>query len=104
MIGLTETQQRLLDFLKDYAAQTGGASPTFEKMRQALGLASKSGVSRLLKALEDRGAIRRLRGAWCAIEVVPEGEATSLSVRNVATDILVSELARRGWFAAELRG
>lgn len=103
MIGLTPPQQRLLAFLKEYASQHDGASPTFEKMRAALGLASKSGVARLVKALEDRGAIRRVRHAWCAIEIVSDGELASQSIRDIPTDKLVFELSRRGWFAAEMR-
>ncbi|REF69632.1 hypothetical protein [Paracoccus versutus] len=66
---LTPTQHRLLDLIRRHLASTGTA-PSFDEMRAAMGINSKAGIHRLLIALEDRGAIRRLSGRARAIEVV----------------------------------
>ena len=57
--GMTKRQQQLLNFITSYVAQHS-YSPTFEEMKVAVGLASKSGVHRLVSGLEERGLIRRL--------------------------------------------
>lgn len=66
---LTRKQHDLLCFIHDRLAQTG-ISPSFEEMKDALELASKSGVHRLISALEERGFIRRLANRARALEVV----------------------------------
>ncbi|HMF68066.1 MAG TPA: MarR family transcriptional regulator [Phyllobacterium sp.] len=58
--GVTSRQADLLDFVRAYADEHGGVTPTMQEMAEALGLQSKSGVIRLLKGLEDRGHIERL--------------------------------------------
>jgi repressor LexA len=55
--GTTQKQRQLLDFLR---AKQGGVAPSYDEMKDALGLKSKSGVVRLVAALEERGLIRRL--------------------------------------------
>ena len=57
---LTSKQQELLLFIRDRLGRDG-ISPSFDEMREALQLKSKSGVHRLISALEERGFIRRLR-------------------------------------------
>lgn len=57
--GLTAKQKELLDFIRACYAMSG-ITPSFDEMKEAVGLASKSGVHRLVKALEHRGYIRRL--------------------------------------------
>ena len=57
---LTLRQRELLDFIKFYTAEAGGVGPSYDEMATELGLASKSGVNRLLNGLEERGAIRRI--------------------------------------------
>lgn len=69
MFTLTAAQQRCLDFIRAHSAENGEA-PSYDEMREALGLASKSGVNRLINALEERGAIRRLPNRRRAIEIV----------------------------------
>lgn len=59
MTGLTSQQGNCLRAIAAHQAQHGGQSPTFEELATALGLASKSGVLRLLMALEKRGRILR---------------------------------------------
>jgi repressor LexA len=83
---LTRKQHELVCFIHDRLAETG-VSPSFEEMKDALDLKSKSGVHRLISALEERGFIRRLPNRARALEVVkmPErgGEARTVSSTNV---------------------
>lgn len=65
---LTRKQHELLCFIHDRLAETG-VSPSFEEMKDALDLKSKSGVHRLISALEERGFIRRLPNRARALEV-----------------------------------
>ena len=58
---LTSKQRALLMFIHDRLEETG-VSPSFEEMKAALDLKSKSGIHRLITALEERGFLRRLRG------------------------------------------
>ncbi|NIJ18753.1 repressor LexA [Sphingomonas naasensis] len=70
---LTRKQHELICFIADRLAETG-VSPSFEEMKEALDLKSKSGVHRLISALEEREFIRRLPNRARALEVlrVPE--------------------------------
>ena len=71
---LTAKQRELLLFI-DERLKDGGISPSFDEMREALDLKSKSGVHRLISALEERGFIRRLPNRARALEVVKVPEA-----------------------------
>ncbi len=75
---LTAKQHELLNFINDRLSKTG-VSPSFDEMREALDLKSKSGVHRLISALEERKFIRRLPNRARALEVVrmPEIAATT---------------------------
>jgi repressor LexA len=66
---LTAKQRELLLFIDERLKDTG-ISPSFDEMREALALKSKSGVHRLISALEERGFIRRLPNRARALEVV----------------------------------
>ena len=70
---LTAKQHELLHFIQE-RLDTSGISPSFEEMKEALGLKSKSGIHRLISALEERGFLRRLPNRARALEVlkVPE--------------------------------
>ncbi len=74
---LTRKQHELLMFIHERIKETG-VSPSFDEMKEALDLASKSGIHRLITALEERGFLRRLAHRARALEVVrlPE-QATS---------------------------
>lgn len=75
MIGITRKQAELLRFIEAKIKATG-VPPSFEEMKDAVNLRSKSGVSRLIVGLEERGAIRRLPHRARAIEIasaVPVG-------------------------------
>lgn len=71
---LTRKQHELLLFINERLGQ-GGVSPSFDEMKDALGLKSKSGIHRLITGLEERGFIRRLPHRARALEVLrlPEG-------------------------------
>jgi repressor LexA len=73
-IMMTSKQQELLSFIHQ-RLEEGGVSPSFEEMKDALDLRSKSGIHRLISALEERGFIRRLPNRARALEVLklPEG-------------------------------
>jgi len=92
---LTRKQQELLLYIDERLHQSG-VSPSFEEMKEALDLKSKSGVHRLISALEERGFIRRLPNRARALEVlkVPEvrGAASVSAARptppRAANDVL----------------
>jgi len=66
---LTRKQHELICFIADRLNETG-VSPSFEEMKDALDLKSKSGVHRLISALEERGFLRRLPNRARALEVL----------------------------------
>jgi repressor LexA len=66
---LTRKQHELLMFIHERIKETG-VSPSFDEMKEALDLASKSGIHRLITALEERGFLRRLPHRARALEVV----------------------------------
>src|SRR5690242_15701867 len=66
---LTRKQYELLVFINRRLSD-GGVSPSFEEMKEALGLKSKSGIHRLISGLEERGFIRRLPHRARALEVI----------------------------------
>ncbi|KLE35462.1 transcriptional repressor LexA [Aurantiacibacter luteus] len=73
---LTAKQHELLLFI-NRRLEASGISPSFEEMKEALDLKSKSGVHRLISALEERGFIRRLANRARALEVVRMPENAS---------------------------
>lgn len=81
---LTAKQQELLVFIQQ-RLDASGISPSFEEMKEALGLKSKSGIHRLISALEERGFLHRLPNRARALEVtkLPDAlKADTASVRN----------------------
>ena len=78
---LTAKQHELLHFIQE-RLDAGGISPSFEEMKEALGLKSKSGIHRLISALEERGFLRRLPNRARALEVIKLPEAAKSPVRN----------------------
>jgi repressor LexA len=75
---LTAKQRELLVFI-DRRLEESGISPSFEEMKDALDLKSKSGVHRLISALEERGFIRRLANRARALEVLKQPDDVSAS-------------------------
>src|SRR3569833_4719221 len=91
---LTRKQHELLMFIHERIKESG-VSPSFDEMMDALDLASKSGIHRLITALEERGFLRRLPHRARALEVVrlPE-EATAGSRGRTPFKPQVVESAR----------
>ena len=77
---LTKKQYELLLFINERLKETG-VSPSFDEMKEALNLKSKSGIHRLITALEERGFLKRLAHRARALEVVklPDTMASSMS-------------------------
>ena len=87
---LTQKQSELLAFLTSHMAEHD-VPPSFDEMRDALGLASKSGIHRLVSGLEERGYIRRLANRARAIEILrpaTAGQAISSAVEHVTLPLL----------------
>ncbi len=84
---LTRKQYELLVFINQRLAESG-ISPSFDEMKDALGLRSKSGIHRLITGLEERGFIRRLPHRARALEVLrlPENMAPPARPAHAAAD------------------
>ncbi len=78
---LTSKQHELLLFI-DARLKKDGVSPSFDEMKDALNLASKSGIHRLISALEERGFLRRLPHRARALEVVKLPSANNVTRGN----------------------
>jgi repressor LexA len=78
---LTRKQHELLMFIHERLKETG-VSPSFDEMKDALDLASKSGIHRLITALEERGFLRRLPHRARALEVIKLPETASAGPRG----------------------
>jgi repressor LexA len=83
MFMLTRKQRELLKFIQERLGETG-ISPSFDEMKEALGLKSKSGVHRLITGLEERGFIRRLPHRARALDVVRLPEDQNAKVAQPA--------------------
>ena len=66
---LTHQQEKLLQFISDFQNKIN-VTPSFDEMKDGLGLKSKSGIHRILSALEERGYIRKLNNRARAIEII----------------------------------
>jgi repressor LexA len=102
---LTRKQYELLVFINRRLTESG-ISPSFEEMKEALGLKSKSGIHRLISGLEERGFIRRLPHRARALEVVRLPEDTTGARRTMAgsSERRFSPTVIRGDFKAALSG
>jgi Holliday junction resolvase RusA-like endonuclease len=111
---MTRQQLACLNFVRDYKAKSGGVSPSFDEIAVHLNLASKSGVARLLDALEEQGLVRRTRDRARQIEIIgrpaqssgPHGQitfklpappTTNQLFANVRGKGRVKTLAYRAW-------
>lgn len=102
-MGLTRRQRDLLDFIGAYMA-TENVAPSFEEMKNGIGLKSKSGIHRLIHSLEERGFINRLPYRNRAIEILETPrprlrprDICARPLRNEPTDTLIAELEARGF-------
>lgn len=97
-MSLTPHQRDLLLYIQRYQDANGGVSPSYDEMTAALGLASKSGIHRLMEGLEGRGFISRMHGRPRAITILkrvrdPDAPPVSDDGRD-AYRALVREIAR----------
>ena len=95
---LTRKQHELLMFVHERVKETG-VPPSFDEMKDALDLRSKSGIHRLIKALEERGFIRRLPNRARALEVLrlPESMSAGLAApraRGFSPSVIEGSLGR----------
>jgi repressor LexA len=77
---LTRKQHELLRYIHERLKESG-VPPSFDEMKEALNLRSKSGIHRLITALEERGFIRRLPNRARALEVVRLPESVAPNMR-----------------------
>jgi repressor LexA len=91
---LTRKQHELLMFIHERIKECG-VSPSFDEMKEALDLASKSGIHRLITALEERGFVRRLPHRARALEVIkmPEQAASGRSPPLQARTVMRPSMA-----------
>src|SRR6202035_3607337 len=96
---LTKKQHELLMFINQRLAATGVA-PSFDEMKDALALRSKSGIHRLISGLEERGFTRGLPHRARALEVtrLPEESAASYAAPSIGTQSSGAGAAERGRF------
>src|ERR1700756_1074324 len=80
---LTRKQLELLRFIHERLKESG-VPPSFDEMKDALELASKSGIHRLITALEERGFIRRLPNRARALEIIklPKAQAVEAQLKG----------------------
>ena len=92
---LTRKQYELLRFINERLKESG-VPPSFDEMKDALDLRSKSGIHRLITALEERGFIRRLANRARAIEVIklPEPAANSGARRGFTPSVIEGNLGK----------
>ena len=92
---LTQKQKQLLVFIHE-RMQEAGVPPSFDEMKDALELKSKSGIHRLITALVERGFIRRLPHRARAIEVI--------KLPDDAANVTVPAAARTGFTPSVIEG
>ncbi len=101
---LTRKQQALLQFIHE-RLQSEGVPPSFDEMKDALELKSKSGIHRLITALEERGFIRRLPNRARALEVIKMPEAwsndTPSTVSGNSGSVIQADFGNRGLGASK---
>jgi repressor LexA len=90
---LTRKQHELLTFIHERLGQTG-VSPSFEEMKEALELKSKSGVHRLISALEERGFIKRLANRARALEILRLPEAIKATPKSAKPSVAPVQQAK----------
>ena len=100
---LTRKQQELLLFINSRLSE-GGVSPSFDEMKDALNLRSKSGIHRLITGLEERGFIRRLPHRARALEVLRMPECADAALGAGKTDKHFEPNVIKGDFSAAMPG
>ena len=90
---LTHQQEKLLQFINNFQLKSN-VTPSFDEMKDGLGLRSKSGIHRILSALEERGYIKKLNNRARAIEVLKfPNNKTKYSNNNSITIPILGKIA-----------
>ena len=89
---LTKKQKELYDYLKNYIS-SNEISPSFEEMKSAVNLKSKSGIHRLITSLEERGFIKRLKHKARAMEIINKITSDDNSSENSINIPLIGAIA-----------
>ena len=90
---LTHQQEKLLQFINNFQLKSN-VTPSFDEMKDGLGLKSKSGIHRILSALEERGYIKKLNNRARAIEVLKfPNNKTKYSNNNSITIPILGKIA-----------
>ena len=84
---LTQKQKELLNYISNFQNRNG-VTPSFEEMKDALSLKSKSGIHRLVIALEERGFVKRLAHKARALEIIKDG-LSNIDVSNSRKNIVI---------------
>lgn len=91
---MTRKQYELLEYVRRYIRQNG-YSPAYYEMAKELGLASKSGVHRMIEGLVELRLVRRIKGAKRSISVVGDGPAAPADA--VAERVLAAAIKNGNW-------
>lgn len=94
-MGLTQKQRELLRFLCIYMDASEGVAPSFVEMMEAMGVASRSNIHRMLGELEYRGIIRRIPYRRRAIEILQRPDKLNDPLARASTSDVIAELVRR---------
>ena len=79
---LTKKQKELLEYIRSYQTKSG-VTPSFEEMKEAVNLKSKSGIHRLITSLEQRGFIKRLKHRARAMEIIEQNKSSNDSLESI---------------------
>ena len=86
---LTKKQKQLLNYIVSFQNRNG-VTPSYEEMKDALVLKSKSGIHRLILALEERGFVKRLAHKARALEIIKDGIA-NLDISSHRKNVVVAD-------------
>ena len=86
---LTKKQKQLLNYIGTFQRRNG-VTPSYEEMKDALELKSKSGIHRLILALEERGFVKRLAHKARALEIIKDG-ITNLDVSTHRKNVVIAD-------------
>ena len=86
---LTKKQKQLLNYIGTFQSRNG-VTPSYEEMKDALALKSKSGIHRLILALEERGFVKRLAHKARALEIIKDGIA-NLDVSPHRKNVVIAD-------------
>ena len=89
---LTRKQKELLNYIQNFQSKSG-VTPSYEEMKSALNLKSKSGIHRLVIALEERGFVKRLAHKARALEIIKDGISNIKLSNKVKKNIVVGDFS-----------